>query len=198
MSMTKTQSWRILHPIDVLLIFIPVSAFLYYSHSNFTAVFITAALSIVPLTRLMASATGVLAARVSNTASALFNATFGNAVELFIAIFALQRGLVDLVKASIVGSILINVLLLVGLSMIAGGLKYKEQRFNKDSAGLSSTMLIIVVIGMALPSVHSMINHDSRAGNDHEPRSLGHSGHHVRSQPDLYAGDPQTPVCGGA
>jgi Ca2+:H+ antiporter len=159
--MTKTQPWRILHPIDVLLIFIPVSAFLYYSHGNFTAVFVTAALSIIPLTRLMASATGIIAARVSNTASALFNATFGNAVELFIAIFALQRGLVDLVKASIVGSILINVLLLVGLSMIAGGLKYKEQRFNKDSAGLSSTMLIIVVIGMALPSVHSMINHDS-------------------------------------
>jgi len=110
----------------------------------------------------MASSTGVIAARVSNTASALFNATFGNAVELFIAIFALQRGLFDLVKASIVGSILINVLLLVGLSMIAGGLKYKEQRFNKDSAGLSSTMLIIVVIGMALPSVYWMIKGDSQ------------------------------------
>jgi Ca2+:H+ antiporter len=162
LSMTKTQPWRIFRQIDVLLIFIPVSAVLYYSNANYTAVFITAALSIIPLTRLMASSTGVIAARVSNTASALFNATFGNAVELFIAIFALQRGLVDLVKASIVGSILINVLLLVGLSMIAGGLKYKEQRFNKDSAGLSSTMLIIVVIGMALPSVYSMMNHDSQ------------------------------------
>ena len=160
--MTKVQPWRIFHPIDVLLIFIPVSAALYYSHGNFTAVFITAALSIIPLTRLMASSTSVIATRVSNTASALFNATFGNAVELFVAVFALQRGLVDLVKASIVGSILINVLLLVGLSMIAGGLKYKEQRFNKDSAGLSSTMLIIVVIGMALPSVYWMIEGDSQ------------------------------------
>ncbi len=159
--MTKAQPWHIFHPLDVLLIFIPVSAVLYYSNANYTAVFIAAALSIIPLTRLMASSTGIIAARVSNTASALFSATFGNAVELFIAIFALQRGLFELVKASIVGSILVNVLLLVGLSMIAGGLKYKEQRFNKDSAGLSSTMLIIVVIGMALPSVHSMINNDS-------------------------------------
>jgi Ca2+:H+ antiporter len=160
--MTSAPPWRVLHPVDILLFFVPISAALYYTHGNSTAVFVTAALAIVPLTRLMASSTGVIAQRVSNTASALLNATFGNAVELFIAIFALQRGLVDLVKASIVGSILINVLLLVGLSMIAGGLKYKEQRFNKDSAGLSSTMLIIVVMGMALPSVYSMMHEGSQ------------------------------------
>jgi len=159
--MTKTQPPHVLHPVDLLLIFVPISASLHYAHVNQTAVFITVALSIIPLTRLMAWSTGIIGARVSNTASALLNATFGNAVELLIAIFALQRGLIDLVKASIVGSILINVLLLVGLSMIAGGLKYKQQSFNKDSAGLSSTMLIIVVVGMALPSIYSMVNHDS-------------------------------------
>jgi Ca2+:H+ antiporter len=124
---------------------------------NSIAVFTTAALSIVALTRLLATSTGIIATQVSNTASALINATFGNALELFIAIFALHRGLVAMVKASIVGSIIINVLLLVGLAMIAGGLKYKQQKFNKDSAGLSSTMLIIVVVGLALPSLYNMI-----------------------------------------
>lgn len=158
--MTKIQPWRLFHPIDILLLFIPLSAIFYYLHVSNTAVFISAALSIVALTRLLATSTGIIATQVSNTASALMNATFGNAVELFIAIFALRRGLVELVKASIIGSILINVLLLIGLSMIAGGLKYKQQKFNKDSAGLSSTMLIIVVAGLTLPSLYSMIEHN--------------------------------------
>jgi Ca2+:H+ antiporter len=85
------------------------------------------------------------------------NATFGNAVEFFVAVFALRDGLVEMVKASITGSIIINVLLLIGLSMLTGGLKYKEQKFNKESAGLSSTMLIIAVAGLALPSLYSMV-----------------------------------------
>lgn len=155
--MTKYQSWHVFRWIDILLIFVPISAILFYLHLNSIATFITAALSIVALTHLLATSSGVIAAQVSNTASALLNATFGNAVELFVAIFALRHGLVDMVKASIVGSIIINVLLLIGLAMIAGGLKYKQQKFNRDSAGLSSTMLIIVVIGLVLPSLYSMI-----------------------------------------
>ncbi len=120
-------------------------------------VFVTSTLAIVALTHLLASSTGIIAAQVSNTVSALLNATFGNAVEFFVAIFALHEGLVEMVKASIVGSIIINVLLLIGLAMFFGGLKYKEQRFNKDSAGLSSTMLIVVVAGLALPSLYNLI-----------------------------------------
>ncbi len=161
--MAKQNSGRVFQYIDILLIFIPISAVLHYLHISNVSVLLTAALAIVALTHLMASSTAIIAAHVSNTVSALLNATFGNAVELFIAIFALHSGLVDMVKASIVGSIVINVLLLIGLAMIAGGLKYKEQKFNKDSAGLSSTMLIIVVVGIALPSVYGMMQGESTA-----------------------------------
>jgi Ca2+:H+ antiporter len=111
----------------------------------------------VGISHVLIEMTGIIAQRVSTTISALINASFGNAIEFFIAVFALRQGLVDMVKASMVGSIIINVLLLIGLSMFFGGLKYKEQRFNKDSAGVSSTMLIIVVVGLVLPSVYNMV-----------------------------------------
>ena len=149
--------WRGFLSVNALLFFVPASAAFYYLHLNNTLVFATCALAILALTHLLASSTALIAARTSNTVSAMVNATFGNAVELFIAIFALRHGLLDLVKASIIGSIIINVLLLIGLAMVFGGLKYKEQRFNKDAAGLASTMLIIVVVGLALPSLYNMI-----------------------------------------
>jgi Ca2+:H+ antiporter len=145
------------HILDIFLLFIPVSLTLYYLKINSTFTFIATAGAIAGITHLMAESTSIIAGRVSTTISALINATFGNAVEFLIAIFALQNGLVEMVKASITGSIIINVLLLIGLSMLAGGLKYKEQKFNKDSAGLSSTMLIIAVFGLAMPSLYSMI-----------------------------------------
>ncbi|MBI4289737.1 MAG: calcium/proton exchanger [Chloroflexi bacterium] len=157
--MLKLRSPQGLHPIDILLVFVPISAALHYLHASPMLVFISAVLALVALTHIMAATTGIIATRVSSTVSALFNATFGNAVEFFIAIFALRQGLVEMVKASIVGSIIINVLLLVGLAMIFGGAKYKEQKFNKNAAGLSSTMLIIVVVGLAMPSLYSMIQH---------------------------------------
>jgi Ca2+:H+ antiporter len=146
-----------LHILDTFLLFIPVSIIIFYLKGNTTVTFITAALSIIGVTHLLAESTGIVAQRVSTAISALINATFGNVLEFMIAIFALQKGLVQLVRASIVGSIIINVLLLIGLSMVAGGLKYKEQKFNKDSAGLSSTMLIIAVVGLAMPTLYNMV-----------------------------------------
>jgi len=146
-----------LHVLDIFLLFIPVSVVLFYLKITSSITFITAALSIIGITHLIAESTGIIALRVSNAISALINATFGNVVEFLIAIFALQNGLVQMVRASIVGSIIINVLLLIGLSMVAGGLKYKEQKFNKDSAGLSSTMLIIAVVGLAMPTLYNMV-----------------------------------------
>jgi len=161
--MTMQRSWRELHFTDIFLVFIPISAGLYYLHVSNASAFVTAALAIIALTHRMVSSTAIIAAQVSNTTvSALLNVTFGNAVEFFIAIFALRSGLVEMVKASMVGSITISVLLLIGLAMMSGGLKYKEQRFNKDSAGLSSTMLMIVVIGLAMPSLYSMIEGQPR------------------------------------
>jgi Ca2+:H+ antiporter len=145
------------HVLDTFLVFVPVSVVFYYIGINPIITFIITGAAVVGISHIIVEATGIIARRVSTTVAALINATFGNAIEFFIAIFALRQGLVDLVKASMVGSIVINVLLLIGLSMFFGGLKYKEQTFNKDSAGLSSTMLIIVVVGLVLPSIYNMV-----------------------------------------
>jgi Ca2+:H+ antiporter len=145
------------HKLDAFLVFVPVSIILYYLNANPVLTFIITGAAIVAISHVIIESTGIIAQRVSTTLSALINATFGNAIEFFIAVFSLRQGLVDMVKASMVGSIVINVLLLIGLSMFFGGLKYKEQKFNKDSAGVSSTMLIIVVVGLVLPSVYNMV-----------------------------------------
>ncbi len=146
------------HILDAFLVFIPISAACYYLPAHPVLTFIATAAAIIGISHVIVETTGIIAQRVSSTISALINATFGNVFEFFIAIFALRAGLVDMVKSSMIGSIIINVLLLIGLSMVFGGLKYKEQRFNKDSAGLSSTMLIIAVAGLSLPSIYSMLN----------------------------------------
>jgi Ca2+:H+ antiporter len=145
------------HVLDTFLVFVPISIALYYLNANPVLTFIVTGASIIAISHVIIESTGIISHRVSNTVSALINATFGNVIEFFIAIFSLRNGLVEMVKASMVGSIIINVLLLIGLSMFFGGLKFKEQRFNKDSAGVSSTMLIIVVVGLVLPSMYDML-----------------------------------------
>jgi Ca2+:H+ antiporter len=155
MPIQKAQSR--FHILDALLLFVPISVALYCLHAHPLITFISTAAAIVSISHIIIETTSIIAQRVSSTFSALINATFGNVIEFFIAIFSLRAGLVDMVKSTMVGSIIINVLLLIGLSMFVGGLKYKEQTFNKESAGVSSTMLIIVVIGLALPSVYDMV-----------------------------------------
>jgi Ca2+:H+ antiporter len=145
------------HFLDAFLIFVPVSIIFYFLHVSALLSFLATAAALAGITHLMAESTNIIANRVSTTISALINATFGNAVELMIAIFSLRAGLFELVKASITGSIILNVLLLIGLAMLAGGFKYKEQKFNKDSAGLSSTMLFVAVLGLVLPTIYSMV-----------------------------------------
>jgi len=145
------------HILDTFLVFVPFSIAFYYLGASPVLTFIATGASIIALSHVIIESTGVVAQRVSTTISALINATFGNVIEFFIAIFSLRNGLIEMVKASIIGSIVLNVLLLIGLAMVFGGLKYKEQRFNKDSAGLSSTMLIIAVAGLVLPSMYSML-----------------------------------------
>jgi Ca2+:H+ antiporter len=101
----------------------------------------------------MGEATEHLAARTGPTVGGLLNATFGNAAELIIAITALRAGLVDLVKASITGSILGNLLLILGLSFVAGGLKSPALRFNRTAAGMSAGMLALAVVGLVFPAL---------------------------------------------
>src|SRR4030042_3504577 len=145
------------HVLDIFLVFVPISIALYYLKASPVLTFFITGAAIIAISHVIIESTGIIAQRVSTTVSALLNATFGNAFEFLIAIFSLRQGLVDLVQYSMVGSIVINVLLLIGLSMFFGGLKYKEQRFNHDAAGVSSTMLIIVVVGLLLPSVYNMV-----------------------------------------
>lgn len=115
--------------------------------------FVTACLGVLPLAAIMGEATEHLAHRTGPTIGGLLNATFGNAAELIIAIVALRAGLVDLVKASITGSILGNLLLIMGLAIVAGGIERKELRFNRTSAGMSAGMLCLAVVGLVFPAL---------------------------------------------
>jgi Ca2+:H+ antiporter len=143
-----------------MLLFIPVSFYFGMFTNNLVMTFITAILAIVPLARIIGYTTNEIAMQSNPAISGLLSATFGNAIELIIAIFALKHGLIRVVQASIVGSIIGNILLVIGLSVLFGGMRYKHQHFNKEAIGVSSTMLIIVIVGLAIPSVYAFVRPD--------------------------------------
>ena len=136
-----------------LLILIPVSIVFHFMNLNPTLVFATAALAIIPLAGLMGEATEEISVYSGPRIGGFLNATFGNATELIIAFFALREGLFEVVKASIVGSVIGNILLVLGLSMILGGCKFKTQSFNKKAVEVSSSMLLFSVIGLSIPAI---------------------------------------------
>src|SRR5499433_2174458 len=140
-----------------LLIFIPTAVVLDFMHANPVALFATSALAIVPLAGWMGRATEHLAEKRGEGIGGLLNATFGNAAELIIALMALRKGLFEVVKASITGSIIGNVLLVLGLSVLLGGLKYPRQVFNKTVAALGSTMLALSAIALLMPAVFHIV-----------------------------------------
>jgi len=158
LKQTIIQKLRIGKIFYYFLLFIPLSIFSALVIKNDTLTFVTCILAIVPLARIMGYTTKEISLQSNPTVSGLFSATFGNAIELIIAIFALRAGLIQVVQASIIGSIIGNILLLIGLSIFAGGLRFKNQRFNNETIAVSSTMLIIVVAGLAIPSVYSFLN----------------------------------------
>jgi Ca2+:H+ antiporter len=152
-------SWRLL-----LLTAVPVSIVLgYILHAPPVWVFITACLGVLPLAGYMGDATEHLAHRTGPTIGGLLNATFGNAAELIIAIVALRAGLVDLVKASITGSILGNLLLIMGLAIVAGGINRSELRFNRVNAGMSSGMLALSVVALVFPALYHALHPEAAA-----------------------------------
>jgi Ca2+:H+ antiporter len=158
---TFFQKLRIGRIFYIFLLFIPISIFSALVIQNDTFTFITCILAIIPLARILGYTTKEISLQSNPTVSGLFSATFGNAIELIIAIIALSAGLVEVVQASLIGSIIGNILLLVGVSIFAGGLQYKNQRFNNQTIAVSSTMLIIVVAGLAIPSIYAVLNpHD--------------------------------------
>ena len=136
----------------VLLLFIPVSVAAHILEWGELTVFITAGLAILPLAAWMGTATEEIAVVVGPTLGGLLNATFGNATELIIALVALNAGLVDVVKASITGSIIGNLLLVMGFSMLLGGLRYKEQKFQSVVARVNASSMNLAVIAILLPT----------------------------------------------
>ncbi len=115
--------------------------------------FLLAAVGMIPLAGLLGTATEVLAARIGPRLGGLLNATMGNAAELIITIFAIKEGLLDVVKASITGSILGNILLILGMSFVVGGLKHGRQQFDRTEAGHKATLLLLALIALGIPSL---------------------------------------------
>jgi Ca2+:H+ antiporter len=134
------------------LIFIPISFAAHFLEWGSLTVFITAALGILPLAAWLSTATEEIAVVIGPSMGGLLNATFGNATELIIAIAALRAGLVDVVKASITGSIVGNLLLVMGLAMFLGGLRYKEQVFQPTLARVNASAMNLGVIAILLPT----------------------------------------------
>jgi Ca2+:H+ antiporter len=150
MSMKPSIFW--------LLIFIPITVILeHVGKLPPPVIFFSAALAIVPIAALIVQATEQLAHRTGDAVGGLLNATFGNAPELIIATVALRAGLLDMVRASLIGAILANLLLALGLSFFLGGLRYRDQKYNPLAARTYSSMMLIAVISLVVPSAFSRI-----------------------------------------
>ncbi|MGL5924619.1 calcium/proton exchanger [Chroococcidiopsis sp.] len=136
-----------------LLVFIPISIAARYLEWGALTIFITSGIAIVPLAIWLSTATEEVAIVTGSSIGALLNAVFGNATELIIALVALKEGLVDIVKASITGSIISNLLLAMGLAMLLGGLRYKEQDFQPVVARVNGSSMTLAAIAIILPTL---------------------------------------------
>jgi Ca2+:H+ antiporter len=139
--------------IYLLLIFTPIAIALEFINTDHIVIFVVASVALIPLAKLIGDSTEHLSVHYGATLGSLLNVTFGNAAEIIIAIVAINAGLIDLVKASITGAILGNILLIFGLSILAGGIRYKEQYFSQENVGLQSSMLFLAIIGLAIPTI---------------------------------------------
>lgn len=139
--------------IYILLIFVPIAIISEYIHVDHLILFVVAAIGLIPLAKLIGDSTEHLASHYGATLGSLLNVTFGNAAEIIIAIVAINAGLLELVKASITGAILGNILLIFGLSIMTSGFKFKEQFFNKENVGIQASMLFLAVIGLTVPTI---------------------------------------------
>src|SRR4051812_26020733 len=137
--------------------FIPIAVVLELAHASASLVFAASALGVIPTAALMGRATEELAARSGPGIGGFLNVTFGNAPELIIAFFALNEGLQEVVKASLVGSILGNVLLVMGAAMLVGGLKRERQRFDRTAANVQALLLVLAVGALIMPAVFELV-----------------------------------------
>ncbi len=147
-----------MRPVHYLGIFIPVAVALELAHAGPVVIFGAAALAVIPCAAVMGEATEAIAARTGPGIGGLMNVTFGNAPELIIAFFALLEGLQEVVKASIVGSIIGNILLVMGAAMLVGGLPRDKQTFNRTAAHAQSAMLMLALVALVFPAIFQLIH----------------------------------------
>jgi Ca2+:H+ antiporter len=159
------QGWPYL-----LVPFIPIAVALDLAHASAPLIFFASALGVIPTAALMGRATEELAARAGPGIGGFLNVTFGNAPELIIAFFALQQGLQEVVKASLIGSILGNVLLVMGASMLVGGLKRERQRFDRTAASSQSVMLLLACVALVMPAIFELVIGGSLPGPTEESK----------------------------
>lgn len=161
-------------PFTWLLASVPVPLILEHYHVSEIWIFIFSGLAIIPLAGLMGRATENLAETMGAGLGGLLNATFGNAAELIIALMALSRGpaMYPLVKASLTGSIIGNVLLVLGLSMLAGGLFHPRQVFNRTAASMGATLLALASIGLVVPTLYYHVFRTGVVLNPEETHTL--------------------------
>jgi Ca2+:H+ antiporter len=157
----------------LLVPFIPIAIALDLAHVSPTIIFFSSALGVIPTAALMGRATEELAARSGPGIGGLLNVTFGNAPELIIALFALEAGLHEVVKASLIGSVIGNVLLVMGASMFVGGLGRERQYFNRVSAVAQSSMLLLAVAAMAMPAIFELVEGKGLPGPGSERVAYG-------------------------
>ena len=153
----RFNPFAIQHILKLLLVFVPLAIAAEHLHWGATTVFVFSCIAIVPLAGIMGEATEKLASRLGAGIGGLLNATFGNAAELIIALVALRAGLHDVVKASLTGSIIGNLLLVLGLSMVAGGFKRERQLFDRAAAAASATLLMLAAIALVVPAAFHFI-----------------------------------------
>jgi Ca2+:H+ antiporter len=139
-----------------LLVFLPVALVLDWLGFNPILVFLSSALAIVPLAALMGDATEALAEYLGPTLGSLLNASLGNAPEIIISLFALHKGLIAIVKSSLTGAIVGNLLFGLGLSMIFGGAKFRTQKFDPHVAGMNAALLTLASFGLIIPAMYRM------------------------------------------
>jgi Ca2+:H+ antiporter len=146
----------------LLLVFVPVSCYLGLTHASATWVFVFACLAILPLAGLMGEATEHLTHHVGPGIGGLLNASFGNAAELIIAFMALRAGETEIVKASLTGSIIGNILMVLGLAMLLGGWKRKELVFSRLAAESGSSMMVLAVVALVIPAIYAQATHHTQ------------------------------------
>src|SRR5512142_3388825 len=171
--MIRLRKYLAEHPLHILLLALPVVLAAQLLGWSPVVLFLLAALGIVPLAAIIGDATEDLAAHTDPRIGALLNASLGNAAELIITITAVQAGLLELVKASITGSIIGNLMLVFGFAMAAGGIRHGTQTFNRTNASRNAILLVLAVTTLIIPSLFSQSIEQANGGGSVELLSIG-------------------------